>query len=179
MRLSGFDYSRAGMYFVTMDCYHLECFFGQIVREKMILNDFGHIAFMEWLGLTQRFKSIGLHEFVIMPNHVHAIIEIINNDHDNSKKVEFKRGEIKRIKYSNSNPEHHSPSLMEIICAYKSIVSNKCLKHHQEKFESQPHIPVLGKIWKRSFHDSIIWDHSSYKSITRYIKSNPKKWAGG
>ena len=70
----------------------------------------------------------------------------------------------------------NNPSLSDIIGAYKSIVSNKCLDLHKQKYANSDRVPFLGKIWQRSFWDHIILDAPSFKSISRYIRNNPKKW---
>ena len=45
----------------------------------MILNEAGEIARSCWMSIPQHFPNVLLHEFVIMPNHVHGIIEIVEN----------------------------------------------------------------------------------------------------
>ena len=76
IRLKGYDYSQAGLYFVTICCKNKEHFFGYISQQKMYPNDAGKMIAFEWLQLPTRFPNIQLHEFVVMPNHFHAIIQI-------------------------------------------------------------------------------------------------------
>ena len=78
IRLKGYDYSQAGMYFVTICCQDLICRFGKIENGEMIINYFGKIAFDEWQNLSERFPNIVLDVFQIMPNHIHGIISIEN-----------------------------------------------------------------------------------------------------
>ncbi len=240
MRLLGYDYSQDGQYFVTIDCNNMEWRFGNIYQCKMILNDFGEIAFNEWIKLPVRYENVQLHEFQFMPNHMHAIIELINpyNNENlvgaglasapcNNTEASLVCTETKtslvcaETKTSlvcteaeaspvNTNLEigrddnvreglassvgtylasslasslgNHSDvvkhqTLSDIMCAYKSIVANTCLDIHKQKFIGLTHVPLLGKIWKRSFYDHIIRDQASYKAITHYIRNNPKKWA--
>jgi putative transposase len=87
IRLKGYDYSQAGLYFVTICCYDKICLFGEIIvpnnqsasdiKAQMILNDAGKIAHDCWLEIPNHFPNVVLHEFVIMPNHIHGIIEFI------------------------------------------------------------------------------------------------------
>lgn len=92
IRKAGFDYSRPGLYFVTICCQNKERFFGHIIDAKMVLNDAGKMVESEWLALKNRFPGIALHAFVVMPNHFHAILEltvgatlvVAQNDHDPS-----------------------------------------------------------------------------------------------
>ena len=86
IRLKGYDYSRAGLYFVTICVQNRECLFGKIegaspmndqnTDAQMILNDAGKMVQSEWIKLPERFTNIAIHEYIVMPNHFHAILEI-------------------------------------------------------------------------------------------------------
>ena len=76
IRLRGYDYSQPGHYFLTICCYQKQAVFGEVFQQQIQLNCFGKIATEQWLKLTEKFTFIKLHEFVIMPNHMHGIIEI-------------------------------------------------------------------------------------------------------
>jgi REP element-mobilizing transposase RayT len=79
IRLKGYDYSQAGAYFITICTKNRECFFGSIINGKMILNNAGKIADECWLEISKHFPNAILHEHIVMPNHVHGIIELQNN----------------------------------------------------------------------------------------------------
>jgi putative transposase len=76
IRLKGYDYSKPGMYFITICCHNHELRFGHIDNNQMHLNKFGIIAQNEWYKLPERFRNLQLDAFQIMPNHIHAIIII-------------------------------------------------------------------------------------------------------
>jgi REP element-mobilizing transposase RayT len=76
IRLKGYDYSRAGLYFITICCQDRVCRFGHIDNDEIILNEFGQIAYNEWVKLTERFTNFELDVFQIMPNHIHGIIAL-------------------------------------------------------------------------------------------------------
>ena len=78
IRLKGYDYSQAGMYFITICCGDRECRFGKITDGKMELNEYGTIAYNEWIKLSARFTNSILDVFQIMPNHIHGIIVLKN-----------------------------------------------------------------------------------------------------
>ena len=78
IRLKGYDYSQAGMYFITICCQDMRCRFGKIDNGEMILNAFGVIAFEEWKKLPERYPNVVLDVFQIMPNHIHGIIALTN-----------------------------------------------------------------------------------------------------
>jgi REP element-mobilizing transposase RayT len=77
IRLKGYDYSKAGLYFITFCVQNKESLFGKIENNEMILNDAGKMIHAEWEKLPHRFQNIDLHEFVVMPNHFHGILEIL------------------------------------------------------------------------------------------------------
>ena len=76
IRLKGYDYSQAGLYFVTICCQKRACLFGEIINGEMVLNDAGKIANQCWLEIPNHFPDAKLLEHIIMPNHIHGIIEL-------------------------------------------------------------------------------------------------------
>ena len=78
-RLENYDYSQNGLYFVTICTKDREELFGKIVNEKMFLNDVGKIVNQFWQEIPKHFPFVNLDEFILMPNHMHGIIEILKN----------------------------------------------------------------------------------------------------
>lgn len=83
-RMIDFDYSSDSLYFVTSCTKNKTCCFGEVSDGEMILNEVGEIAKQQWQWLINKYKYLKLHAFVVMPNHIHAILEInadlINDD---------------------------------------------------------------------------------------------------
>ena len=77
IRLQGWDYSQAGVYFITVCTYDREYFFGEIIDGTMNLNTPGVMILRTWEELSERFPFLELDAKVVMPNHFHAIV-IIN-----------------------------------------------------------------------------------------------------
>ena len=77
IRLKGYDYTREGLYFITICCHKRVCRFGTVVNGEMILNEFGIIAYTEWINLAERFGNFELDVFQVMPNHMHGIISLV------------------------------------------------------------------------------------------------------
>jgi hypothetical protein len=77
IRLRDYDYSQAGAYFVTICVLQRECLFGEIVDSEMIMNEMGRIVLAAWTDLSNHYKHIILDEYMVMPNHVHGIIDIV------------------------------------------------------------------------------------------------------
>ena len=76
IRLKGYDYSKAGAYYVTIVTWHREFLFGEIVNKEMELNKVGKIVEWEWLELSKRLLYVELGAHVVMPNHFHGILFI-------------------------------------------------------------------------------------------------------
>jgi putative transposase len=85
VRLKGYDYSREGAYFVTLVVRGRGMLFGEIVEGEtpyggaVVLNEFGEIVSEKWQWLETQYPYVELVEWVVMPNHFHAIL-IINDD---------------------------------------------------------------------------------------------------
>jgi len=77
IRLKGYDYTRAGAYFVTICTKDRTCLFGDVADGVMRLNQMGHIVRQCWLAIPEHFPHVLLDEFVVMPNHVRGIIVIM------------------------------------------------------------------------------------------------------
>ena len=75
-RLKGYDYSQAGLYFVTICCQDGICCFGDIVDDESMPNEHGQIVQLVWDELPKHYANVQLGEFVVMPNHIHGIIAI-------------------------------------------------------------------------------------------------------
>ena len=76
IRLKAYDYSQTGLYFLTICTYERQALFGTIKDGELLLNDCGRVAHNEWLKTAQIRENIVLHDFVVMPNHLHGIVEI-------------------------------------------------------------------------------------------------------
>ncbi len=173
VRMQGYDYSQAGLYYVTICTQGRECLFGNITDKKMILNDIGTIAYEYLIHIPDRYPQTTMHAFVVMPNHVHAIIEILESGDSESLPV----GAI-----------HESP-LQEVILHEKPPLSLRDQRRKMllskimgwYKMNSAKHINIILDrtgipFWQRSFHDHIIRDEQSYLTIKDYINNNPANW---
>ncbi len=84
IRLLNYDYTQPGAYFLTICTYNQVCSLGEITDGEMHLSLLGHIVAREWQRLLQRFPGIELDAFVIMPNHLHGIIVIKEQNEENA-----------------------------------------------------------------------------------------------
>ena len=179
IRLKGYDYSQAGMYFVTICCQDRVCHFGKIENGEMMLNEFGKIAIDEWLKTAEIRKTVILHDYIVMPNHFHGIIEITNMRDDvealratplqetTSLPVirPYSRTDVKNEYMSSISPK--CGELATIVRAFKSAVTKQINELRNTRGE---------KLWQRDYWENIIRNEQSYQYIANYIINNPKKW---
>jgi putative transposase len=185
IRLKGYDYSQAGLYFITICCQDRKCRFGKIENGEMILNELGTIAYNEWIKLVERFTSFELDVFQIMPNHMHGII-LLNDVAGADTLAQLgqpqglaptdavaENGSITDCDDigTGASPAPTNATIGEIIGAYKSLVFNGCLKIYKSKND------LMGKLWQRNYYEHIIRNAKSYENISNYIINNPAKWA--
>ena len=75
-RARGWNYSSNGKYFITL-CVKDRCIsFGRVVNHKVVLNGFGLLVKKCWLNMPSYYTNLKLDEFVIMPDHMHGIVEV-------------------------------------------------------------------------------------------------------
>ena len=86
IRLKGYDYARAGVYFVTICTQGREYLLGHVSIGEVVLSDCGRVVERRWRRLSDHFWDVELDEFVLMPNHIHGIIII---DHDDRRGEAF------------------------------------------------------------------------------------------
>ncbi len=185
-RLQGYDYGKNGAYFVTIITKNREYYFGEIINGKMILNDLGQIARKYWFEIPNHFVFVKLDKMVVMPNHIHGIIWIINRsknnvsgDNERMNGMDGMNGMIETPKLGVStgtpgtlgtqgtlenNRQWKPGTLGVIINQYKRICTIK----------SREILPEFG--WQSRFHDRIIRNHGELNCIRKYIEMNPEKW---
>lgn len=99
IRLQGYDYSKAGSYFVTICIWQRECLLGNITNTNFELSRYGQVVQFNWNILEQKFKNVKLDEFIIMPNHIHGIIILTKSEEQPLAEVirSFKTSSARRI----------------------------------------------------------------------------------
>ena len=149
-RLKNYDYTRKGLYFVTICTEKRAHYFGQIQNKQMELSEIGQIASESFENIPNFYPHIEVVTQVVMPNHVHGLLW-------------FKEGEDRDIQVSTF--QHVIPkSLSVVINQYKGAVTKYANQHE------------IAFIWQARFHDSIVWEESEAETIIRYIEQNPENW---
>ena len=109
IRLSQYDYSQNGAYFITICTKDRRCVLSHVVGRGLApavleLTDYGKIAEQELLSLEQRYPSVKVDTYVIMPNHIHVLFAIENET-------------------AGASPR---PTISDVVCAYKSLTTRRC-----------------------------------------------------
>ena len=161
-RLKGYDYAQDGMYFVTICTKNRELFFGKAIGEyhkefienaEVKLSEIGNMARKYWQEIPKHFPFVNLEEFVIMPNHVHGILNFEkreNIESDNEYKNKF---------------GSQSKNLSSVIRGFKIGVT---------KYSRQN--KIIQTVWQPRFHDRIIRNKDELNKISDYILFNQQNW---
>ena len=157
VRLQSYDYSSPGTYFVTICTQERKCILSDItvgaIHESpaVRLTDAGRCVQSVIVALPERYPSLTLDKYVIMPNHVHLLISI---------------AEERAIRESPLRQEG------------KRALLGKAVGYLKMNSSKQIHAlaPDL-RVWQRSFHEHIVRGEKDYREIWEYIDSNPAKWS--
>jgi REP element-mobilizing transposase RayT len=178
-RMQGFDYSKDAIYFITSCTKNRIHHFGEIMDGKMQLNDFGEIAKNQLEWLEKQYPYIELHNYIVMPNHIHILMEInrvagsgrdLTNNNDDLSNNDWEtvnvgtgRGFVGTGR--DLSLRRKIKSISSIMGAYKTTTSKQI--HLLENYEFS---------WQRSFHDHIVRNENSFNNIYNYITDNPSRW---
>jgi len=175
IRLKHYDYAQAGYYFVTIVAQGRAHLFGEIVEGQMVLNVAGEMVGRWWDNIPHDFPNVRLHESVIMPNHMHGIIEIVgadsisaqtrmrqNNDHG----IETNMHDVSRAEMNSA------PTLGTIIQSFKRHTTLQYIQ--MVKNGSCP--PFHKRIWQRNYYEHVIRDEHDHARLADYIIHNPVRW---
>ncbi len=163
IRLKGYDYSQAGAYFVTVCTQDRECLFGEVTDGSMQLNEYGRIMCEEWLRSAGIRREIELDEYVVMPNHVHAIIAIIDHGRGD-RPVAPTRENTQFHRVTRPRPK----SISALLGGFKSAVTKRI---------NQARGTLGLPVWQRNYYEHIIRSESELARIRQYIANNPAQWA--
>jgi len=169
MRLTGYDYTQPGAYFVTICVQHRKCLFGTITDQEMQLNEIGQIVIDCWNHIPQHFPSVELYEYVVMPNHMHGIIAWGIPKPEDPRPPTTVGARSPRP--SNNNPnrinETPAPSLGKIIAYFKC----QSTKRINQRYNTSG-----TRLWQKNYHDHIIRNDPDLQRVREYIQINPMKW---
>ncbi len=160
IRLKEYDYTQPGAYFVTICAHGRAPLFGDVVDGEMRLNEMGEIVRVEWFKTVQLRPYVVLHEdeFVVMPNHIHGMIWIVDDV-----------GATRRVAPTKTNPPAGPApgSIGAIVGQFKSAVTRRINQRR-----GTPGV----RVWQRNYYEHIIRHERALNAIRRYIAENPLRW---
>ncbi|MEN9980037.1 MAG: transposase [candidate division WOR-3 bacterium] len=158
--MDGYDYSQPGGYFITLCTKNRECLLGSVKDGEVRLNKHGEIVQSEWLRASKGFHGVIVDQFIIMPNHLHAIILISNNV-----------GAIHELPLQvagvNTQTARRRMLLPMIIGRFKM---------QSAKYINQTRNTADKPVWQRNYYEHIIRNDDELNKIREYIINNPLQW---
>ena len=154
IRLPHYDYGDAGACFITLCVHHRACLFGAVVDGAMVLNDVGKIVAGEWRRTPVMRSQVALDEFVVMPNHFHALLAM----------EAFRRG----VSHTPS-AKFHSPAhtLGAIVRGFKASTTKLI-----NEWQGTPG----ARLWQRNYYEHVVRSDNELQRIREYIANNPAQW---
>ena len=140
---------RNGWFFVTCQVARNKSIFGAIVGERCVLNDFGRQVEAYWRELPAKYPELELDEFVLMPNHFHAIM---------------------RIRYLPTNKEQRLGFLMSRFKGGTGYIYGKLRRAGAVE-------DIGDHLWQFDYWDKIVTDERQLAAFRTYIRENPKNWS--
>ncbi len=156
IRLKGYDYSLPGAYFITLLTYQCIELFGHVESGEVILNQYGQVVFDTVEKLHELYPYMVINPFIIMPDHFHGVIRIIELSDECKGGSRPALTEMLKIK-----------PLGQLIGAFKTLSAKKI-----NLLRSTPGSPV----WHRNYYDHIIHNDDEFRKIWDYIDTNPQNW---
>ncbi|MDF1520769.1 MAG: transposase [Brevefilum sp.] len=155
LRFKDYDYSQPGAYFITIVTFNRNYLFGYIEGDEMCLNPIGYIVSEVWQSIPKHHPKTIVDPFIIMPNHIHGIINIVGARHA----VPLHQSE----KFGKPVPG----SIPTIVRSFKSETTRRI-----NVFRNSPG----SKVWQRNYYEHVIRNEKDYESIYEYILTNPQNW---
>ncbi len=149
LRKANWNYTEKASYHVTIVVKNRFQAFGLVTDEGVQLNALGKIAEKQWVSLLHSFNHIELGEYIIMPDHLHAILHI-GGERASTKTASFKTGPI-------------PGSLSHVVRVFKGYACKE-IRTSCPQFE-----------WQRGFYDQLIKNQKALSALEQYIRENPEK----
>ncbi len=171
VRLPGYDYASAGMYFVTICAHERECLFGEVQDGLVRLSSVGEVVASAWRSMTEHIAMASLDAWVVMPDHLHGIVALAGTPP--SRRVALAawrathvtpRAQVRHRKCPAGPPAR---SLGAIIGSFKSVTTKRI-----NVLRGTPGLPV----WQRGYHEHVIGNAAALSTIRQYIAENPLRW---
>jgi REP element-mobilizing transposase RayT len=186
LRLNEFDYRQPGAYFVTICVANREALLGMVKNGEFVPSDVGSVVESTLLEMPDRFDGCLIDSYVVMPNHVHAVVMLgavperedavvgqggsrtapTNIVGDGNEQV---TNDLVGAGLDLPSPQPRpNPSLADVVRAFKTISAtraNRILERTGAPF------------WQRNYYEHVIRNDTALNRIRQYIANNPANWA--
>ena len=163
-RFKGWDYADFGCYYITIVTFNRINYLGKIVDGKMIYNDIGNIVKNELLRSFEIRAELKLKEYVVMPNHIHMIVQL-------------RKDRVTMYNKDNIPVLFRKPkSISSFVSSFKSSTVSKVDDWIDESNVDIPKFNRENPLWQRNYYDNIIKDEQEFMNVSNYIIANPKNW---
>jgi REP element-mobilizing transposase RayT len=205
IRLAGYDYARAGAYFVTICTQNRLSLFGEVVEDVMRPNDAGLMIAETWTALADRFPRVIPDTFIVMPNHFHGILFLCDVDDNGTvdRAPEDREptrgaptgddvlvgaplvgahvtGTVDRAPtIEDRTPTRGVPTVGASITVGDVVGAFKSLTtlDYGRGVKARGWPRFIGTLWQRNYYEHIIRDEDSLEQIRAYMNDNPRRWA--
>lgn len=140
---------RSGWWSVSIQVAKNKSILGAIVGDKVVLNKLGRAVEAYWKGLPAKYSELEIFDFVVMPNHFHALL---------------------RIHYAPTNREHHLGFLMSRFKGGTSFIYGKMRRAGEVE-------DIGDGLWQRDYWDDLVSSEAEFKGWQKYIRENPANWS--
>jgi REP element-mobilizing transposase RayT len=185
IRLAGFDYASPGWYFVTLCVHRRLPLFGEVESDTVRLTDAGRMVADWWHRLPTRFPAVRLDTFVVMPNHVHGIIGIVDAPAVHLTDAVHPTGTVHptvgadpRVRPPSGRgtmPDqgaHAGAPLPQIVQWWKTMTTNAYIHGVRDA----GWVPFDGRLWQRNYWERVVRSERELDLARRYIADNPLRW---
>ena len=164
LRWEGFDYSTPGGYFITICTKDRKPIFGPVGADSISAR----LVERTFLETINQYPNVECPIYVVMPNHLHAIIVILDQDAISRADMESAPTGAGMARADMES----APTVSEIVQAFKRYSTieyiNLVKKGVLPPFDKQ--------IWQRSFYDHVIRNRDDFEQTAKYIYENPMRW---
>jgi REP element-mobilizing transposase RayT len=181
IRLDGYDYASAGAYFVTICTQDRACVFGDVVDGEMRSNPAGQMVQDVWDGLPTHYPGVNVDAFVLMPNHVHGVVLLTDDDSVGAGPRACPRGGrvVDGVRpRDDGQPQGVAPtgtrrlSLPDVVHRFKSLTTAR----YRDGVVHHAWPAFRGRLWQRNYYEQIIRDEDSLNRVRAYVSANPARW---
>jgi len=148
----------------------------------MVLSDWGKIVETEFLKSFEIRNELFLDEYIIMPNHLHAIVLLKKNNLDDADGLYGTDVDMHGRAYLRSNAQTRQQfvrkpkSISSFMAGFKSAVNTKIDDYMDEHNMDMPKYNRNNHFFQPNYHDRIIRNNGEYGRTKNYIKNNPGNW---